>query len=78
MGRYPFDSDTDLMLPPRTPRSERTVRSWLRRHAWLAYALTAAAATAVYLFGPDAVNVGPVYNAIGLSAVSARRSSVPG
>src|SRR3954453_6462275 len=47
------------MSPQATPR------------AWLVYLAGMAVVTVAYLIGPDALNVGPVYNAIGASAAIA-------
>ena len=42
-----------------------------RGRAWQLYLAVMAAATALYLFGPHALNAGPVFNLIGGSAVVA-------
>jgi diguanylate cyclase len=65
-------------------RNKGFARGWagVKRHAWLAYALAAGLGAVVYLFGPGVVNIGPVYNVLGASAVVAilagARMSPPG
>ena len=43
----------------------------MRSRAWWAYLLLMAPIVGLYLFGPSLLNSGPVFNAIGLSAVAA-------
>jgi diguanylate cyclase (GGDEF)-like protein/PAS domain S-box-containing protein len=43
----------------------------VRRRLWVGYLVAMALVTLVYLFGPKTVNSGPVFNAIGISAVVA-------
>ena len=43
----------------------------MRRHAWLMYLAGVALVTSVYLFGPAALNSGPVFNLIGASGIVA-------
>src|SRR3954470_1442403 len=43
----------------------------MRQRAWLAYLIVGFSVAGLYLFGPSALNIGPVFNAIGASSVIA-------
>jgi PAS domain S-box-containing protein len=43
----------------------------MRQRAWLAYLVAGFSVAGLYLFGPSALNIGPVFNAIGASSVIA-------
>jgi PAS domain S-box-containing protein len=43
----------------------------MRRRAWIPYLVGGMSVTLLYLFGPHALNIGPVFNAIGFSSVVA-------
>ena len=47
----------------------------MRARAWWVFLLVMAPIVGLYLFGPDVFNQGPVFNAIGLSAVVAISSA---
>ncbi len=43
----------------------------MRTRAWWVYLLVMVPIVGLYLFGPAVCNVGPVFNAIGITAVAA-------
>ena len=53
---------------PGTPNEPSGDESLLRDHAWWIYLALVVPLALLYLLGPDAVNVGPVFNLIGASA----------
>jgi hypothetical protein len=47
----------------------------MRQRAWLAYLVAGFSLAGLYLFGPSALNIGPVFNAIGASSTRAATST---